>query len=82
MGSSGWEAGEKREREGCRIPSAVHLNPSCVSPPGPPWSGTTGGEMEGPQRREGEREREREGGESVEGENEQALLLFPGDLWS
>lgn len=52
--------------EGRRIPSWVHPNRSCVSPPGPLWSSTTGEEMEGPRRREGGRK----GGEGVEGENE------------
>lgn len=30
----------------------------------------------------GGREEENEGRESVEGENEQTLILFPGDRWS
>lgn len=37
-----------------------------------------GGETEGPQRREGGWVAR----ECVEGENEKALILFPGDLWS
>lgn len=63
-------------KEGCRIPSRVHLNPSCVSPPGPGGPALQGRD-EGAIVEEG-----REGGEIVEGENETALILFPGDLWS
>lgn len=64
-------------KEGRRIPSWVHLNPSCLSPPGPSGPALWGREG-GPQQWEGENK----GRESVEGENEQTLILFPGDLWS
>lgn len=80
MGSNGWRHGGNGRgdmAEGRRIPSWVHLNRSCVSPPGPRWSSTTG-ERDVRAAEEGGRK----GGESVEGENEQALILCPGDLWS
>lgn len=68
--------GRRDVKEGRRIPSRVHLNPSCVSPPGPGGPALRG--RDGGATAEGGRE----GRESVEGENEQALILFPGDLWS
>lgn len=61
MGSNGWaRRGGKRVKEGRRIPSWVHLNPSCVSslsPPGPPVVQHYRGETEGPRCREGGVER-------------------------
>ena len=68
----GERIGRKDVKEGRRIPSQVHLNPSCVSPPGPGGPALQGQDG-GPQWRKGRRV------EGVEGENELALTLFPGD---
>lgn len=57
-GSNEWEArGKAKEemKEGHRIPSWFHLNPSCVSPPGPSGPATWGSEG-GPWRSKGGRE--------------------------
>ncbi|MEQ2184219.1 hypothetical protein GOODEAATRI_005665, partial [Goodea atripinnis] len=56
MGSDGWKTRGKWKgdvKEGCRIPSRVHLNPSCVSPVGLRGPALQGGETEGHGREEG-----------------------------
>ncbi len=78
MGSNGWETrgkGEETWRKDVASHPGFILIPAVSLLPGPRWSSTTG------ERRWGH-SRGREGRESVEGENEQALILFPGDLWS
>lgn len=72
-------------KEGRRIPSQFILIPA-VSFLRARWSGTTGRDG-GPQQWEGRRAitvRRREGRrvEKVWRENEQTLILFPGDMWS
>lgn len=50
MRSDGWKTRGKWKgdvKEGCRIPSRVHLNPSCVSAVGLRGPALQGGEMEG-----------------------------------
>ena len=77
MGSNGWETGGRGERDVASHPVFILIPAVSLlqGPGGPALRGRDGGAT---QRREGGKE----GGESVEGENEQALILFPGDLWS